>query len=192
VSQTQSTSETASESPAMRGAKLPDPERLDLVVPRLWPPLRVVLVEPRIPPNVGAVSRLCAALGAPLVLVGKMTFREDHPARRRAGLDYWDRVEKVYLPDIDAVRSTFPRGALHLFSTGSGVGLYERAFAPGDLLLFGSEDDGLPAWLLEAHPEDCVRIPMLRGVRSLNLSSSVAIAAFEAMRQIAFGSEERG
>lgn len=176
----------------MRGAKLPASDRLDLAVPRLEPPLRVVLVEPRIPPNVGAVSRLCAALGSPLVLVGRMTFQEDHPARRRAGLDYWDRVEKVYLPNFEAARRAYPEGELHLFSTGSGVGLYERAFSPGDLLVFGSEDDGLPAGLLDAHPEACVRIPMVRGVRSLNLSSSVAIAAFEAMRQVAFPSGGRG
>lgn len=172
---------------SMPGAFVPAPERSDLVVSLLEPPLRIVLVEPRIPPNVGAVSRICAALGAPLVLVGPVTFREDHPARRRAGLDYWHLVEKIPLPGFDALVERFPEAGLHLFSTRAGRSLYQVAFRPGDLLVFGSEDDGLPGAIQDAHPEACVRIPMVRGVRSLNLSSSVAIAAYEAARQLAIG-----
>lgn len=176
-----------SQPPIMPGAVLPESHREDLLVAPLAPPLRVVLVEPRIPPNVGAVSRLCAAVGAPLVLVGPVTFREDHPARRRAGLDYWHLVEKIHLPAFGALGETFPGAGMHLFSTRAGRSLFQVAFQPGDLLIFGSEDDGLPAGIQDAHPEACVRIPMVRGVRSLNLSSSVAIAVYEAARQLAVG-----
>ncbi len=173
-----------SDPPVMRGANVPDPARPELLIPAPEPPLRIVLTEPRIPPNVGAVSRICAAIGAPLVIVGEVTFREDHPARRRAGLDYWTRVQKVYLPDFDALQAAFPESRFHLLSTRAGRSLYDVVFSPGDLLMFGSEDDGLPMDLQEAYPEACVRIPMVRGVRSLNLSSSVAIVGYEAVRQL--------
>lgn len=170
--------------PVMRGANLPDQGRPDLVISRATPPFSLVLVEPRIPPNVGAVSRICAAVGAPLVLVGPVTFREDHPARRRAGLDYWDLVEKTQFPGYEALCERFPGATKHLFCTRAGRSFFDVTYRPGDLLVFGSEDDGLPPAILDAHPEACVRIPMVRGVRSLNLSSSVAIAAYEAVRQL--------
>jgi tRNA (cytidine/uridine-2'-O-)-methyltransferase len=181
-----------SQSTVMPGAHLPDPRREDLLVEVPVPPLRVVLVEPRIPPNVGAVSRICAAVGAPLVLVGPVTFREDHPARRRAGLDYWHLVEKIHLQDFQGLLRAYPEVGMHLFSTRAGSSLYEAVFSAGDLLIFGSEDDGLPGWIQDAHPEACVRIPMVRGVRSLNLSSAVAIGVFEAVRQLAAGKRPDG
>ena len=170
--------------PIMRGATLPPDHRDDLAWPAPDPPLGIVLVEPRIPPNVGAASRICAALGAPLHLVGKLTYREDHPARRRAGLDYWDVVEKIYHADWDALRRACPDRRFHLLSVHAGRSLYDVRFTPGDLLVFGSEDDGLPNSITDAHPEECLRIPMVRGVRSLNVSSAVAIAAYEAARQL--------
>ncbi len=172
----------------MRGATLPPEDRTDLAWSVPEAPLGIVLVEPKIPPNVGAVSRICAALGAPLHLVGRLTYREDHPARRRAGLDYWPLVEKAYHEDWAALRASCPGRRFHLLSVRAGRSLYEVRFEPGDLLAFGSEDDGLPAAITEAHPEECVRIPMVRGVRSLNLASSVAIAAYEAARQTMTGS----
>ncbi len=168
----------------MRGATLPGDDRDDLAWPIGDPSLGIVLVEPRIPPNVGAASRICAAIGAPLHLVGKLTYREDHPARRRAGLDYWHLVEKIHHADWAALRSAFPDRRFHLLSVYAERSLYDVRFTPGDLLVFGSEDDGLPAAITGAHPDECVRIPMVRGVRSLNVTSSVAIAAFEAARQL--------
>ncbi len=168
----------------MRGATLPGDDRDDLAWPIGDPPLGIVMVEPRIPPNVGAASRICAAIGAPLHLVGKLTYREDHPARRRAGLDYWHLVEKIHHADWAALRSAFPDRRFHLLSVYAERSLYDVRFTPGDLLVFGSEDDGLPATITSAYPDECVRIPMVRGVRSLNVTSSVAIAAFEAARQL--------
>ena len=173
-----------SETKIMRGAKLPAPECPELTLPRFDPPLRIVLVEPRIPPNVGAASRICAALGAPLYLVGKLTFQEDHPARRRAGLDYWQVVEKVRLGSFDDLLAQHPDARFHLFSTGAGRSLFEVSFEAGDFLVFGSEDDGLPKELLKKHAAACVRIPMVRGIRSLNVTNAIGIAAYEAARQL--------
>lgn len=183
----QSHKQSPDQPPIMRGATLPPGDRDDLAWGVPDPPLGIVMVEPRIPPNVGAASRICAAIGAPLHLVGKQTYREDHPARRRAGLDYWHLVEKIHHADWAALRRACPANSnrrFHLLSVHAERSLYDVQFAPGDLLVFGSEDDGLPAAITTAHPDECIRIPMVRGVRSLNVTSSIAIAAYEAARQI--------
>jgi len=177
-------SQVPSRPPIMRGATLPPDNRDDLAWPVSDPPFGIVLVEPRIPPNVGAASRICAALGAPLHLVGEVTYRDDHPARRRAGLDYWHLVEKIHHADWAALRTALPDRRFHLLSVHAERSLYDVRFTPGDLLVFGSEDDGLPSVVTQAHPEACLRIPMVRGVRSLNVTSAVAITAYEAARQV--------
>lgn len=146
-------------------------------------PLKMVLVEPEIPPNIGAVSRICACIGSPLYIVGKVAFDENHPRRKRAGLDYWELVEKFYEPDIDAFFEKLG-GRFHLFSTKVGNSMYDARYLPGDALAFGSETKGLPRWLLDKYPDNCVRIPMMRDIRSLNLANSAGIGAYEAIRQI--------
>lgn len=177
--------QAASQPRIMRGATVPPDHREDLAWPAPELPLGIVLVEPRIPPNVGAASRICAAIGAPLHLVGEVTYREDHPARRRAGLDYWHLVEKIHHADWAALLGAYPDRRYHLLSVRAERSVYDVSFTPGDLLVFGSEDSGLPPEITDAHPEACLRIPMIRGVRSLNVTSAVAIVAFEAARQIA-------
>ena len=149
----------------------------------LSPPLLIVLVEPEIPPNVGAISWICVCIGAPLVLCGPLTFDENHPKRRRAGLDYWDKVEKIYHPDFDTFLAGH-RGTCWFLSTKVGRSLYEARFSPGDALVFGSESRGLPAALLARHEATALRIPMIAGIRSLNVANAAAIAAFEAVRQV--------
>jgi len=146
-------------------------------------PLKIVLVEPEIPPNVGAISRICACIGSPLVLCGPLTFDENHPKRKRAGLDYWDKVIKEYYPDFDAFLAQHT-GTCWFLSTKVGRSLYEARFRPGDALVFGSETRGLPAALLARHPETALRIPMIADIRSLNVANAAAIAAYEAIRQI--------
>ncbi|MBN2722537.1 MAG: tRNA (cytidine(34)-2'-O)-methyltransferase [Deltaproteobacteria bacterium] len=146
-------------------------------------PVVITLVEPEIPPNIGAVSRLCACIGSPLHIVGKIGFDENHPRRKRAGLDYWDLVEKTYFEDID-VYFEARKDKIWLFSTKVGQGLYEAEFKKGDYLSFGSETKGLPKWLIEKYPHRCLRIPMMENIRSLNLANSAAIAAYEAVRQV--------
>ena len=152
-----------------------------------WPdvPLHVVLVQPEIPPNTGNIARLCAATGSQLHLVEPLGFSLAAPRLRRAGLDYWDAVQvRVHATWEECLQVIGPT-RLFLFSTG-GARLYTRpAFQPGDTLVFGSETRGLPNDLLTAHAEAVHGIPILTNhVRSLNLSSAVAIVVYEALRQL--------
>jgi tRNA (cytidine/uridine-2'-O-)-methyltransferase len=155
-----------------------------LHLPRIDPPLHLVLVEPQIPPNTGNVARLCAVTGARLHLVGPLGFSIAQKDLRRAGLDYWDKVFQELYPTIDAYLAQTAGARRHLFSARSPRALWEVAFHPGDHLLFGSEPDGLPAALLREFPEQQVGIPMLPERRSMNLSTSVGIATYEAIRQL--------
>lgn len=160
----------------------------------LWPAfieqenlLSVVLVQPRIPPNVGAISRTCAATGCPFFIVGPVAFREDHPKRKRAGLDYWDLAEKYWIADWTDMNRHHPVEKFWFFSKKAHRSLYDVTFSRGDYLVFGSEPEGLPEEILEAHPDRLVRIPMRPGIRSLNLATSVGVALYEGLRQLRFG-----
>jgi len=147
--------------------------------------LNVVLVEPQIPPNTGNIARLCAALKLPLYLVGELGFQLSDRYLKRAGLDYWPHVDIRRCPDTESFFQDLPAERLHLF-TKTAVRPYTSAlYATGDFLVFGSETQGLPRELLGRYPgRDCA-IPMRSTeVRSLNLSSAVAVAVYEAARQI--------
>ena len=146
-------------------------------------PFKIVLVEPEIPPNVGAISRLCACTGASLVLCGRLTFDENHPKRKRAGLDYWDKVIKEYHDDFDSFFRQH-EGTCWFLSTKVGRSLYRATFREGDALVFGSETRGLPPELLARHEDYALRIPMVENIRSLNVANAAGIAAYEALRQI--------
>ncbi|MEM9074082.1 MAG: tRNA (cytidine(34)-2'-O)-methyltransferase [Myxococcota bacterium] len=146
--------------------------------------LRIVLIEPEIPPNTGAIARTAAATQSALHLVGKLGFRIDEQSVRRAGLDYWPLVDLHTHPDLDDFCEKHPEARLHLFS-GSGVRSYlEMDVAPGDALVFGKESVGLDTSLLEAHPDRVWAIPTLGPVRSLNLSNAAAVVTFEALRRL--------
>jgi tRNA (cytidine/uridine-2'-O-)-methyltransferase len=153
-------------------------------------PFHVVLVEPEIPPNTGNVARLCAATCCPLHLVGKLGFSIDAQAVRRAGLDYWPLVEVHTHPDLAAaeaaVRATACTGTPRtwFFSGKARRSYLDTAFSPGDALVFGKESVGLDDALLASRADSVVGIPTLGAVRSLNLANSVAIAVYEALRQI--------
>ncbi|MEN9217066.1 MAG: tRNA (cytidine(34)-2'-O)-methyltransferase [Gloeomargarita sp. HHBFW_bins_162] len=151
-------------------------------------PLHVVLVEPQIPPNTGNIARTCAATRTPLHLVGPLGFALSDRYLKRAGLDYWPHVIWRTYPDWQTFVSTGTQGASRwLAFTPQGEScLWEVRFQPGDWLFFGSETEGLPDVCLQACPIH-VRIPMVEpGVRSLNLSVSVAVGLFEARRQLAY------
>ncbi len=165
----------------------------------LVPPLRardrartfhVVLIEPEIPPNTGNIARLCGATRAALHLVGPLGFRIDEHAVRRAGLDYWHLVEVHQHRDFDSVEAALGGGPgpgaprSWLFSAHSGTSYLEAGFRLGDRLVFGRESVGLPPALLQERREDVLAIPTLGEVRSLNLSNAVAIALYEALRQV--------
>lgn len=144
-------------------------------------------MEPEIPPNTGNIARLCAATTSVLHLVGRLGFRIDEHAVRRAGLDYWHLVDVRTHVDFPQFLHAFERGggrALHLFSAQSERSYLDAAYAPGDALIFGKESVGLPADLLAKYKERVVAIPTSGKVRSLNLSNAVSIAVFEALRQV--------
>ncbi len=149
----------------------------------LAPPFRIVLVEPEIPPNTGAVARTCAATASPLHLVGPLGFRIDARAVRRAGLDYWDLVELHRHDTLDAFEAAHPEARLHLFSAAATRSYLEADFRPGDALVFGKESVGLDPAIVAARPDRVWAIPTLGPVRSLNLSNAVAVALYEALRQ---------
>ena len=148
--------------------------------------LSVALIEPEIPPNTGNIARLCAATFTPLHLVGKLGFRSDDKAVRRAGLDYWSEVEIHYHLNVEALYKVLPDSRFLYFTTKAQRAYTSFQYAPGDCLVFGSETRGLPEELLRVNWERSLTIPMPnRRVRSLNLATSVGIVLYEALRQVA-------
>ena len=149
------------------------------------PALNVVLVEPQIPPNTGNVARLCAATRCHLILVEPLGFALSDATLRRAGLDYWDYVSWELLPSLDALWPRVTPGTFHFLSTHAEAPYTHMPVARGHFLIFGKETAGLPKSLLKQYPDKCYAIPMLeRGVRSLNLSSAVAVVVYDALRRI--------
>lgn len=145
----------------------------------------IVLIEPEIPPNTGNIARLSAATSTSLHLVGKLGFSIDDRYLKRAGLDYWDKVDLHRWDSLDALQQQYPQSRFWYLSTKVVRSCYEPGlYQAGDFLVFGKETAGLPAELLAAHPEHCLTIPMPGKIRSLNLSNSVAIVLYEALRQI--------
>lgn len=146
------------------------------------PELNIVMVEPEIPQNTGNIARTCAATGAKLHLVKPLGFDISEKAVRRAGLDYWSMVDiTVYEGIEDFFEKT--KGPYYYFSTKARHIHSDINYSDGAYLLFGKETKGLPEELLIKNPDTTVRIPMIDGARSLNLSNSVAIAVYETLRQ---------
>lgn len=144
----------------------------------------IILIEPEIPPNTGNIARLCAATGAILHLVGKLGFSIEDRYLKRAGLDYWDKVDLKRWETLAQVKQQYPSGRFWYLSTKVARNCYEEGiYQPGDFLVFGKETAGLPADLLAANPDRCLTIPMPGRVRSLNLSNAVAVVLYEALRQ---------
>jgi tRNA (cytidine/uridine-2'-O-)-methyltransferase len=149
--------------------------------------LQVVLYAPEIPPNTGNIMRLCANIGARLHLIEPLGFRLEDRMLRRAGLDYREWVEVRVHPDLPSCLDGLGAGRLFAVSTKAGPSYAAQTFAPDDAFLFGPESRGLPAPVLAALPKErCLRIPMVPGNRSLNLSNAVAVVLFEAWRQLSF------
>ena len=147
----------------------------------------VVFVEPRIPPNTGNAIRLAAATGAHLHLVEPLGFTMTDAQLRRAGLDYHDLATVTVHPHIDDLWAAVLPARVYAFTTSAQKSFAEVANEPGDVLMFGPEPGDLSEELLsDPRVKDRVRIPMLPGRRSLNLSNSAAIAVYEAWRQIGF------
>ncbi|MCQ2419225.1 MAG: tRNA (cytidine(34)-2'-O)-methyltransferase [Clostridia bacterium] len=148
--------------------------------------LNVVLVEPEIPQNTGNIARTCAATGSVLHLIKPLGFDISEKAVKRAGLDYWHLVDVRVYENLDDFFSKNDVRELWCLSTKAPRGYTEVCYHDGCYLMFGKETKGLPEPFLDAHRESCVRIPMRAEARSLNLSNSVAVAVFEALRQLDF------
>lgn len=147
--------------------------------------LHVVLVEPEIPPNTGNAARLCAATRCTLHLVHPLGFDVSEKAVRRAGLDYWHLVEVKEHQSFQAFVEHLPSQArLHLFSGKAQKSFLKAAYKAGDYLVFGKESKGLSEDILSQFSEQLVAIPTLGQVRSLNLANAVALAVYEARRQM--------
>ena len=147
------------------------------------PLLHVVLYQPEIPYNAGSVGRTCAAVGAKLWLVRPLGFRVDDYHLRRAGMDYWERLVWEVVDDWDALAVALPAARPWLFTKKADRSYLDVAYEQEAVFVFGSESAGLPESLLAAHQDRQLRIPIRSDVRSLNLSNSVAVAAYEALRQ---------
>lgn len=146
--------------------------------------IRVALVEPEIPPNTGNVARLCAAARVPLHIVGVPGFRMDDRAVKRAGLDYWPEVTLERHADLASLELALPNARFVYLTKKADTSYTKWLFTSDDCLVFGRETRGLPEDLLRANWQNCLKIPMLNPkVRSLNLSTSVAIVLSEALRQ---------
>ncbi len=145
--------------------------------------LNIVLVEPQIPQNTGNISRTCAVTGAKLHLVRPLGFEVTDRQLKRAGLDYWDKLDITYYDSLADFFEQNPDGRFFYFTTKGRKVHSDQQYPNNCYLVFGREDKGLPEELLHDNPESCVRIPMRNELRSLNLSNSVAVAVYETLRQ---------
>ncbi|NMA66410.1 MAG: tRNA (uridine(34)/cytosine(34)/5-carboxymethylaminomethyluridine(34)-2'-O)-methyltransferase TrmL [Clostridiaceae bacterium] len=148
--------------------------------------INIVLVEPEIPQNTGNIARTCVATGASLHLVGPMGFSIEDKYLKRAGLDYWKYLKLRYYDSLEHFFDLNKQGIYFYSSTKAEKSYHEVNYPDNCYILFGKETKGLPEWLLKSNYNNCVRIPMLDGIRSLNLSNSVAIVVYEALRQNGF------
>lgn len=145
--------------------------------------LNVVLVEPEIPQNTGNIVRTCAATSSKLHLIGPLGFSIEDKYLKRAGLDYWHLVDVKYYESYNDFLSKNPKAKMYFLTTKAKKCYTEASYPIDAYLVFGKETAGLPNSILEPNFENCFRIPMVDDARSLNLSNSVAIVVYEALRQ---------
>lgn len=143
----------------------------------------IVLFEPEIPQNTGNIARLCACTGASLYLVGKLGFSLSDKYTKRAGLDYWESVDLHKFATLEELQNQNKDAKFYYLTTKTQKSFFDVEFKEGDFLVFGPETRGLPENILEQNVETAITIPMLEGQRSLNLSNSVSIVLYEAIRQ---------
>ncbi len=146
--------------------------------------LHVALIEPQIPPNTGNIARLCAATDTSLHLIGRLGFSLDDRELKRAGLDYWNDVDLWHHPEWRAFRDAISRDRCLYFSANATRSFWDAPFQANSCLVFGNETEGMPARILEKHPERCFQVPMSGPVRSLNLATAVGVVLYEGLRQI--------
>ena len=148
--------------------------------------LNVVLHQPEMPANTGNIGRTCAAAGARLHLICPLGFRLDEKSLRRAGLDYWHQLDVTLYDNFEDFRQKNPGAKIYMATTKAQQVYTDVSYEPDCFLMFGPESRGIPEEILLENQETCVRIPMWGDIRSLNLSNSVAIVLYEALRQNGF------
>ena len=148
--------------------------------------LNIVLYEPEIPANTGNIGRTCVAAGARLHLIEPLGFSINDKMVKRAGLDYWDKLDVTVYDDFNDFCERNPGAKIYMATTKAKKIYSEASYEPDCYIMFGKESAGIPEEILVEHPEECVRIPMIGETRSLNLSNSVAIVLYEALRQNQF------
>ena len=153
--------------------------------------MHIILHQPEIPANTGNIGRTCVATGTALHLIEPLGFRLDEKSIRRAGMDYWAHLDVTRYINFQEFREKHP-GAKIWYATTKAKRLYTEAdFGPDDYIMFGKESAGIPEELLVENESTCIRVPMMEEIRSLNLSNSVAIVLYEALRQNGFAGMQR-
>ena len=148
--------------------------------------INIVLVEPEIPQNAGNIIRTCSAIGAKLYMVKPLGFKLEDKYFKRAGLDYFSLADFTVVDTLDEIITANPDAQFYFASTKSKHTYADVEYPDGCFIVFGKESYGLKETLLKAHYDDCIRVPMRSEARSLNLSNTVAIIGYEAMRQQGF------
>ncbi len=148
--------------------------------------LNIVLYEPEIPANTGNIGRTCVATGTKLHLIEPLGFSLSEKALKRAGMDYWSQLEVERYVNYEDFLQRNPGAKIYMATTKAKKIYSEVSYEPDCYIMFGKESAGIPEEILVEHPEECVRIPMIGETRSLNLSNSVAIVLYEALRQNQF------
>ena len=148
--------------------------------------MNVVLLEPEVPANTGNIGRTCVATHTRLHLIEPLGFKLNEKMLKRAGLDYWDKLDVTVYCDFQDFLERNPGARIYMATTKARKVYTEVSYEPDCYLMFGKESAGIPEEILVRHQEDCVRIPMWGEIRSLNLSNSVAIVLYEALRQNGF------
>lgn len=148
--------------------------------------VNIVLFEPEIPQNTGNIGRTCVATGTKLHLIGPMGFRIDEKSVKRAGMDYWDKLDVTEYDGYEDFCEKNPNAKIFYATTKAKHRYTDVAYTDDCYIMFGKESAGIPEEILVKHPEECIRIPMNYDIRSLNLSNSAAIVLYEALRQQGF------
>ena len=145
--------------------------------------LNIVLFEPEIPANTGNIGRTCVATGTRLHLIEPLGFRLNEKSIKRAGMDYWEHLDVTRYINFEDFMEKNPDAKIYMATT-KGQHVYSDVnYEPDCYIMFGKESAGIPEEILVKHPDNCIRIPMLSEIRSLNLSNSVAVVLYEALRQ---------
>ena len=145
--------------------------------------MHIILHQPEIPANTGNIGRTCVATGTSLHLIEPLGFRLDEKSIKRAGMDYWEHLDVTRYMNYGEFLDGHPKAKIWMATTKAKQSYTDVTFGPDDFIMFGKESAGIPEEILVENEKNCIRIPMLPQIRSLNLSNSVAIVLYEALRQ---------